>query len=66
VIGVMAHGFIKTVLFESTALICWVLIVGGIILLIIDRMPLQAEIHQCDGLPAFAGLQDRAVYSAWR
>jgi undecaprenyl-diphosphatase len=41
VIGVMAHGFIKTVLFESTALICWVLIGGGIVLLIIDRMPLR-------------------------
>jgi undecaprenyl-diphosphatase len=43
VIGVMAHGFIKTVLFESTALICWVLIGGGIILLVIDRMPLRPK-----------------------
>ncbi|EDQ35338.1 undecaprenyl-diphosphatase UppP [Hoeflea phototrophica DFL-43] len=43
VIGVMAHGFIKTVLFESTALICWVLIGGGIVLLIIDRMPLRPK-----------------------
>lgn len=43
VIGVMAHGFIKTVLFESTALICWVLIGGGIVLLIIDRMPLKPK-----------------------
>jgi undecaprenyl-diphosphatase len=43
VIGVMAHGFIKTVLFESTALICWVLIAGGIVLLIIDRMPLRPK-----------------------
>jgi len=40
VIGAMAHGFIKTVLFESPALICWVLIGGGIILLMIDRMKL--------------------------
>lgn len=43
VIGVMAHGFIKTVLFESTALICWVLIGGGIVLLVIDRMPLKPK-----------------------
>lgn len=43
VIGVMAHGFIKTVLFESTALICWVLIGGGIVLLVIDKMPLRPK-----------------------
>ncbi|MEQ8308484.1 MAG: undecaprenyl-diphosphate phosphatase [Hoeflea sp.] len=43
VIGVMAHGFIKTVLFESTTLICLVLIAGGIVLLIIDRMPLRPK-----------------------
>jgi undecaprenyl-diphosphatase len=43
VIGAGAHGFIKTVLFESTALICWVLIAGGIVLLIIDRMPLRPK-----------------------
>jgi undecaprenyl-diphosphatase len=42
-IGALAHGFIKSVLFESTALICWVLIVGGVILLIIDRMKLQPK-----------------------
>lgn len=40
VIGALAHGYIKTVLFESTALICWVLIGGGVILLMIDRMKL--------------------------
>ncbi|MDF1610419.1 undecaprenyl-diphosphate phosphatase [Hoeflea sp. YIM 152468] len=43
VIGALAHGFIKSVLFESTALICWVLIGGGIILLIIDRMKLTPK-----------------------
>ncbi|MAA99339.1 MAG: undecaprenyl-diphosphatase [Stappia sp.] len=41
VIGVLAHGFIKSVLFESPALICTTLLVGGIILLFIDRMPLK-------------------------
>ncbi|MBU4531701.1 MAG: undecaprenyl-diphosphate phosphatase [Hoeflea sp.] len=43
VIGALAHGFIKSVLFESTALICWVLIGGGIILLMIDRMKLTPK-----------------------
>ncbi|WP_306118430.1 MULTISPECIES: undecaprenyl-diphosphate phosphatase [unclassified Roseitalea] len=40
-IGFLAHGFIKTVLFETPLLICIVLIVGGVILLWIDRMPLR-------------------------
>ncbi len=37
VIGALAHGFIKSVLFESPALICVALIVGGVALLAIDR-----------------------------
>ena len=41
VVGVLAHGFIKTVLFESPMTICIVLIVGGFILLWIDRLPLK-------------------------
>ncbi|MTI43798.1 Undecaprenyl-diphosphatase [Roseibium hamelinense] len=41
VIGVMAHSFIKEVLFETPALICATLLVGGIILLWIDRLPLK-------------------------
>ena len=40
VIGAFAHGFIKTVLFETPALICSVLVIGGVILLWIDRLPL--------------------------
>ncbi|MEP3439178.1 MAG: undecaprenyl-diphosphate phosphatase [Hoeflea sp.] len=43
VIGALAHDFIKSVLFESTAMICWVLIGGGIILLMIDRMTLTPK-----------------------
>lgn len=42
-IGALAHGFIKSVLFESPGLICWVLIGGGIILLVIDRMKLTPK-----------------------
>ncbi len=40
VIGVALHGFIKTVLFESPELICTTLIVGGVILLVVDRLTL--------------------------
>ncbi len=39
-IGAAAHGFIKSVLFETPMLICVVLIVGGVILYAIDRLPL--------------------------
>ncbi|WP_145104947.1 undecaprenyl-diphosphate phosphatase [Cereibacter sediminicola] len=38
VVGVMAHGFIKTVLFEAPIVIAIMLILGGIILLFVDRM----------------------------
>jgi undecaprenyl-diphosphatase len=41
VIGALAHGFIKSVLFETPALVCTALIVGGIALLWIDRRPIQ-------------------------
>jgi undecaprenyl-diphosphatase len=35
--GLLLHDWIKTVLFESPALICWSLIVGGVVLLAVDR-----------------------------
>lgn len=38
VIGVLAHDFIKTVLFETPVLIAVMLIVGGVVLLFVDRM----------------------------
>lgn len=41
VLGVLLHGFIKTVLFETPMLICIMLILGGIVLLVVDRLPLQ-------------------------
>jgi len=41
VLGVFAHSFIKSVLFESPMLICTTLILGGIVLLIVDRMHLE-------------------------
>ncbi|KIN62656.1 Undecaprenyl-diphosphatase [Sulfitobacter noctilucicola] len=38
VIGVLAHGFIKTVLFETPMLIAVMLVVGGVILLLVERI----------------------------
>ena len=40
-IGAFAHDFIKTVLFESPRLICLMLLIGGVILLAVDRMKLR-------------------------
>ncbi|AXS39150.1 undecaprenyl-diphosphate phosphatase [Breoghania sp. L-A4] len=51
VIGFFAHGFIKTVLFESPQLICTTLLVGGIILLIIDRLPLKPRYDEITDYP---------------
>ncbi|ADG12501.1 undecaprenyl-diphosphate phosphatase [Caulobacter segnis] len=40
-VGVAAHDFIKTVLYETPALVCATLIVGGFILLALDRMKFE-------------------------
>lgn len=44
VIGVLAHGFVKTVLFETPMLIAVMLILGGLVLLVIDRIA-PAPVH---------------------
>jgi undecaprenyl-diphosphatase len=44
VLGVLGHDLIKTVLFETPALIAVMLILGGIVLLVVDRW-LPAERH---------------------
>jgi undecaprenyl-diphosphatase len=41
IIGALAHDFIKTVLFESPITICIALILGGIVLLWVDRWALN-------------------------
>ncbi|MBX3577733.1 MAG: undecaprenyl-diphosphate phosphatase [Rhizobiaceae bacterium] len=51
VIGFLAHDFIKTVLFETPRLICVMLILGGIVLLVIDRMPLKQKYTDVTELP---------------
>ena len=37
VLGLLLHDFIKEVLFESPAVICWSLLIGGVVLLVVDR-----------------------------
>jgi len=45
VIGAVAHKYIKEYLFESPTLICVTLIVGGIVLLAVDKMQLKPRVH---------------------
>jgi undecaprenyl-diphosphatase len=51
VIGAVAHKFIKTVLFESPWLICSTLVIGGIVLLAVDKTRLQPRYHDAMDLP---------------
>lgn len=51
VIGVLAHDFIKRVLFESPMLISIMLIVGGFILLIVDRLDLKPRYRDAMDYP---------------
>lgn len=51
VIGVFAHDFIKTVLFETPALIAVMLILGGIILLFVDRMATHPRYFNAEQFP---------------
>ncbi|ACM25197.1 undecaprenyl-diphosphate phosphatase [Agrobacterium sp. SHOUNA12C] len=43
IIGALAHDFIKGVLFETPILICISLILGGIVLLVIDRIEFKPK-----------------------
>lgn len=51
VIGVLAHGFIKDVLFETPKLIAMMLILGGVVLLVVDRFTPPPRHHDPDNLP---------------
>ncbi|TGD43176.1 undecaprenyl-diphosphate phosphatase [Pseudotabrizicola sediminis] len=50
-IGLLAHDFIKTVLFDTPMLIAVMLIVGGVILLMIDRIAPPPVHFDATGLP---------------
>lgn len=51
VIGAAGHSFIKSVLFETPMLICVMLILGGIVLLVVDRLPLRTVHHDVMDFP---------------
>lgn len=51
VLGVLLHDVIKTVLFESPRLIAAMLVAGGVILLLVDRMALNPRHAEADRLP---------------
>jgi undecaprenyl-diphosphatase len=51
IIGALAHDFIKTVLFETPKLICIMLILGGFVLLAVDRMALRPKYHDVMDFP---------------
>jgi undecaprenyl-diphosphatase len=50
-LGVIGHGFIKTVLFETPKLICIMLLLGGLVLLWIDRLELKPKYHDVMDYP---------------
>ncbi len=51
VIGFLLHDFIKAVLFETPVLICWSLIIGGVVLLFVDRMAPEPTVPDADHMP---------------
>lgn len=57
ILGVLLHGFIKTVLFETPMLICITLILGGIILLVVDRMQIEPKYFDAMQFPPLVALK---------
>ena len=51
VVGLLAHDLIKTVLFETPVLIAVMLILGGLVLLVIDRIAPPPVHHDATALP---------------
>lgn len=65
VVGLLAHDFIKTVLFETPMLIAIMLILGGFVLLVIDRIAPA----RCTGMRwrcRWANRWRSGFVSAWR
>ena len=56
-IGVLAHDFIKTVLFETPMLIAVMLVVGGVILLLVERVAPEAKHHDAMEFPLTMALK---------
>jgi undecaprenyl-diphosphatase len=54
---VVLHGFIKSVLFETPALICVMLILGGIVLFFVDRMKFEVKYDDAMSFPPLVALK---------
>lgn len=54
--GLFLHDFIKQYLFASLDVICWSLIVGGVVLLVIDRLAPKPVEHDAMKLPLLKAL----------
>ena len=57
VVGVAAHGIIKAVLFETPMLIAAMLILGGIVLLFVDRMAARPRYEDAMDVPLGTALK---------
>ncbi len=57
VIGVMAHGFIKTVLFETPMVVAVSLVLGGVVLLFADRLAVNPRYMQAEDFPPLMALK---------
>jgi undecaprenyl-diphosphatase len=53
---VLLHGFIKTVLFESPLVIAIALIVGGIVLIVVDKIAFKPKYQDAMALPPLTAL----------
>ncbi|RTL72892.1 MAG: undecaprenyl-diphosphate phosphatase [Hyphomicrobiales bacterium] len=51
VIGAVLHKFIKEILFNSPMTICLSLVIGGVVLLIVDKMRLEPRYHDAMDIP---------------
>lgn len=49
--GFLLHDYIKAVLFESPRLISWSLIIGGVVLLLVDRLAPVPVVQSADNMP---------------
>lgn len=56
-VGVLAHDLIKTVLFESPRLIAIMLILGGFVLLVVDRIAVEPRFDDATQLPLHTALK---------
>jgi undecaprenyl-diphosphatase len=56
ILGATLHGFIKTVLFESPMLIAIALIVGGVVLILVDKIAFNPKHDDAMALPPLKAL----------